>query len=165
ETDSRASIVATPSTTVADNHPATIKVGTRVPVKTQTQSGITPGTVIESIQYIETGVLLEVTPRINSGSQVTLEINVEVSQARVNQSSNIDSPEVSSRNAKSLVTISSGESVVLAGLIRQDNTVDATGLPVLAKIPFIGGLFGTQSKTGTRTELVVLITPKVINDA
>jgi general secretion pathway protein D len=55
--------------------------------------------------------------------------------------------------------------VVLAGLIRQDNTVDATGLPVLAKIPFIGGLFGTQSKTGIRTELVVLITPKVINDA
>jgi general secretion pathway protein D len=165
ESDSRATIVATPSTTVADNHPATIKVGTRVPVKTQTQSGITPGTVIESIQYIETGVLLEVTPRINSGSQVTLEINVEVSQARVNQSSNIDSPEVSNRNAKSLVTIGSGESVVLAGLIRQDSTIDSTGLPVLAKIPFIGGLFGTQSKTGTRTELVVLITPKVINDA
>jgi general secretion pathway protein D len=164
ESDSRAKIVATPSATVADNHPATIKVGTRVPVKSQSQSGITPGTLIESIQYIETGVLLEVTPRINSGSQVTLEINVEVSQARVNQSSNIDSPEVSNRSAKSLVTIGSGESVVLAGLIRQDNTNDSTGLPGLAKIPVFGGLFGRQSQTGVRTELVVLITPKVIND-
>jgi general secretion pathway protein D len=165
ETDSRARIVATPSTTVADNHPATIKVGTRVPVKSSTQTAITGGTLIEAIQYIETGVLLEVTPRINSGSQVTLEITVEVSQARVNQSSNIDSPEVSNRSAKSLVTIASGESVALAGLIRQDNNVDSAGLPVLAKIPLLGGLFGNQSQTSTRTELVVLITPRVINDS
>ena len=165
ETDSRAKIVATPTTTVADNHPATIKVGTRVPVKSQTQSGVTAGTLIESIQYIETGVLLEVTPRINSGSQVTLEINVELSQARINQSSNIDSPEVSNRSAKSLVTIGSGETVVLAGLIRQDNSNDSAGLPGLAKIPLLGGLFGRQSQLGVRTELVVLITPKVINDA
>ena len=164
ESDSRAKILATPSTTVADNHPATIKVGTRVPVKTQTQTGVTPGTAIESIQYIETGVLLEVTPRINSGSQVTLEINVEVSQARVNQSSSIDSPEVSNRSAKSLVTIGSGESVALAGLVRQDTTTDSTGLPVLAKIPLFGGLFGRQSELTVRTELVILITPKVIND-
>lgn len=165
ETDSRARIVATPSTTVADNHPATIKVGTRVPVKTQSQTGAAAGTLIEQIQYIETGVLLEVTPRINSNSQVTLEINVELSQARINQSSNIDSPEVSNRSAKSLVTIASGETVVMAGLIRQDSSNDTSGLPGLAKIPVFGGLFGTQSQTGVRTELVVLITPKVINDA
>lgn len=165
ETDSRARIVASPSTTVADNHPATIKVGTRVPIKSQTQTGTAVGTLIESIQYIETGVLLEVTPRINSGSQVTLEITVEVSQARLNQSSNIDSPEVSNRSAKSMVTIGSGESVVLAGLIRQDNVNDSSGLPGLAKIPVFGGLFGRQTQTGVRTELVVLITPKVINDA
>ena len=165
ESDSRAKIVATPSTTVADNHPATIKVGTRVPVKSQTQTGVTAGSVIESIQYIETGVLLEVTPRINSGSQVTLEINVEVSQARQNQSSGIDSPEVSNRSAKSMVTIGSGESVVLAGLIRQDNNNDSSGLPGLAKVPVIGGLFGRQTQQSVRTELVVMITPKVINDA
>ena len=164
ESDSRATIIATPSTTVADNHPATIKVGTRVPVKSQTQSGLTAGSVIESIQYIETGVLLEVTPRINSGSQVTLEINVEVSQANRNLSSGIDSPEVSNRSAKSLVTVGSGETVALAGLIRQDTTNDSTGLPGLAKLPVIGGLFGRQSQTGVRTELVILITPKVIND-
>ncbi|MBE0626263.1 MAG: type II secretion system secretin GspD [Burkholderiales bacterium] len=165
ETDGRARIVATPSTTVADNHPATIKVGTRVPVKTQSQTGAATGTLIEQIQYIETGVLLEVTPRINSNSQVTLEINVELSQARINQSSNIDSPEVSNRSAKSLVTIASGETVVMAGLIRQDSSNDSAGLPGLAKIPLIGGLFGTQSQTDVRTELVVLITPRVINDA
>jgi len=165
ETDSRARIVATPSTTVADNHPATIKVGTRVPVKTQSQTGAAAGTLIEQIQYIETGVLLEVTPRINSNSQVTLDINVELSQARINQSSSIDSPEVSNRSAKSLVTIASGETVVMAGLIRQDSSNDTSGLPGLAKVPVLGGLFGTQSQTGVRTELVVLITPKVINDA
>lgn len=165
ESDSRAKIVATPSTTVADNHPATIKVGTRVPVKTSSQTGVTAGSVIESIQYIETGVLLEVTPRINSGSQVTLEINVEVSQARQNQSSGIDSPEVSNRSAKSMVTIGSGESVVLAGLIRQDNNNDSSGLPGLAKVPVLGGLFGRQTTQSVRTELVVMITPKVINDA
>lgn len=164
-TDSRGKIIATPSTMVADNHPATIKVGTRVPVKSQSQSGATTGTLIESIQYIETGVLLEVTPQINSGSRVALEINVELSQARVNRSSNIDSPEVSNRSAKSLVTVGSGETVVLAGLIRQESSDDSSGLPGLSKIPVIGGLFGSQSRTGARTELVVLITPKVINDA
>ena len=164
ETDSRGKIVATPSTLVADNHPATIKVGTRVPVKSQTQSGATTGTLIESIQYIETGVLLEVTPRINSGSRVTLDINIEVSEANINSVSNIDSPEVSNRSAKSLVTTGSGETVVLAGLIRQKNADNSSGLPGLAKIPYVGGLFGSQTRKGERTELVVLITPRVIND-
>lgn len=165
ETDSRGKIVATPSTLVADNHPATIKVGTRVPVKSQTQSGATTGSVIESIQYVETGVLLEVTPRINSGSRVTLDINIEVSEASVNTVSNIDSPEVSNRSAKSLVTTGSGETVILAGLIRQKNADNSSGLPGLAKVPYVGGLFGSQTRKGERTELVVLITPRVINDA
>ncbi len=165
QTDSRVKVVATPSTMVADNHPATIKVGTRVPVKTQTQSATgTVSGVIESIQYIETGVLLDVTPRIASGSQVGLEINVEVSQARVNESSSIDSPEISNRSAKSTVTIGSGESVVLAGLMRQDKTTGSAGLPGLARIPVIGGLFGSQSTKDVRTELVVIITPRVVND-
>ncbi|MDP2254047.1 MAG: type II and III secretion system protein, partial [Thiobacillus sp.] len=117
-----------------------------------------------SIQYTETGVMLSVTPRVNAGGQVTMEINQEVSNATPTTTSGIDSPTIQKRTAESTVTVKSGETIILAGLIKEEKTKATEGLPLLAQIPLIGGLFGTQSWGDNRTELIILITPRVLID-
>jgi general secretion pathway protein D len=162
-TDSKLKIVSSPHITVADNQTAKIQVGDRIPTISQTQS--VPGTtlgVINTVQYTETGVLLEVTPRVNAGGQVTMEISQEVSNAIPTESSGIDSPTIQNRSAASTVTVRSGETIILAGLIRDEKTNASQGLPLLSKLPLIGGLFGTQNWIDNRTELIILITPRVL---
>ncbi len=161
--DSKLKIVSSPHITVADNQKAKIQVGDQVPILSQTQSveGSAVG-IINSVQYTETGVMLTVTPRVNAGGQVTMEINQEVSNATQTTTSTIDSPTISKRSATSTVTVKSGETIILAGLIQEQKDNANQGLPLLAKIPVIGGLFGTQKWTDNRTELIVLITPHVL---
>jgi general secretion pathway protein D len=165
-TDARLKIISSPHITVADNQTAKIQVGDRIPTISQSQS--VPGTtlgVINTVQYTETGVLLSVTPRVNAGGQVTMEISQEVSNATPTETSGIDSPTIQKRSAESTVTVKSDETIVLAGLIREEKTNATQGLPFLAQIPFIGGLFGAQSWVDNRTELIILITPRVLTNA
>ena len=163
--DNRAKILASPQVMVLDNEKAEIKVGDRISVQTQTQSGTTTTGVINSFQYLETGILLAVTPRINSGGLVTLEVNQEVSEAnKATITAANPNPDVSTRNAKTSVVVASGESIVLGGLIRETKSFDSTGIPLLSKIPLIGAAFGTQTFNRRRTELVLVITPKIVND-
>ena len=162
--DSKLKIVSSPHITVADNQKASIQVGDQVPTITQTQSatGTTTG-VISSVQYLNTGVLLNVTPRVNAGGLVTLEINQEISNASKTTSSSIDSPTIQKRSAQSTVTVQSNETFVLAGLIKEENSSSSDGLPYLSRIPLLGGLFGAQSESENRTELIILITPRVLH--
>ncbi len=167
-TDSRLKIVSSPHITVGDNQKAKIQVGDRVPTISQTQSlpSSTSATgIISSIQYTETGVMLSVTPRVNAGGQVTMEINQEVSNATPTTTSGIDSPTIQKRTAESTVTVKSGETIILAGLIKEEKTKSTEGLPLLAQLPLIGGLFGTQTWGDNRTELIILITPRVLTDS
>ncbi len=163
--DSRLKIVSSPHITVADNQKAKIQVGDQVPTLSQTQSveGSAVG-IINSVQYTETGVLLDVTPRVNASGQVTMEISQEVSNASKTETSNIDSPTIQKRSANSTVTVRSGETIILAGLIKEQKDNGNTGLPFLSKIPLVGGLFGTQTWKDNRTELIILITPHVLLD-
>ncbi|MDH4282115.1 MAG: hypothetical protein OEV36_05650 [Myxococcales bacterium] len=166
--DSRLKIVSSPSLMVIDNQKAQIQVGSRVPTLSTQQTGTTTGTtsgVISSIQYLDTGILLNVTPRVNSGGRITLEIAQEVSEAAATQTSGIDSPTISKRTAQSVVTTQSGETLVFAGLIQNKRTFTTSGLPFLSKIPILGGLFGKQGYRDEKTELVLLITPRLIADA
>ncbi|MBL0142248.1 MAG: type II secretion system secretin GspD [Betaproteobacteria bacterium] len=163
--DGRLQVLATPQLMVLDNQKAQIKVGDRISVQTQQQSvaGTTSG-IINSFQYIETGILLTVTPRINSGGQVTLEVNQEVS---VPQPVSVPgaNPDISQRTATTTVVVASGEAIVLGGLIREDNLRGTAGLPLLSKIPVLGALFGTQTITKRRTELILLIRPVVLTNS
>ncbi|MBI1284049.1 MAG: type II secretion system protein GspD [Thiobacillus sp.] len=161
--DSRLKIVSSPHITVADNQKAKIQVGDQVPTLSQTQSveGSAVG-IINSVQYTETGVLLDVTPRVNASGQVTMEISQEVSNATQTTTSDIDSPTIQKRTANSTVTVRSGETIILAGLIKEQKDNGNQGLPLLSKIPLIGGLFGTQTWKDNRTELIILITPHVL---
>lgn len=166
-TDSRLKIVSSPSLMVIDNQKAQIQVGSRVPTLSSQQAGTTSGVagnVISSIQYLDTGILLSVTPRVNSGGRITLEVAQEVSEAAATVTSGIDSPTITKRTAQSVVTTQSGETLIFAGLIQNKRTFSTSGLPVLSKIPVIGGLFGKQGYRDEKTELVLLITPKLIAD-
>jgi len=162
--DGRLQVLATPQLMVLDNQKAQIKIGDRISVQTQQQTvaGTTSG-LINSFQYVETGILLSVTPRINSGGQVTLEVNQEVSVPLPPAVAGAN-PDISQRTASTSVVVSSGESVVLGGLIRQDNTRSTSGIPLLSKIPVLGAAFGTQSIVKRRTETILLIRPLVLTN-
>ena len=97
-------------------------------MQTQSQTGVSTGTgVLNSFQYLETGILLAVTPRINSGGMVTLEINQEGSQPGPAGTASNPNPDVSTRNAKTSVVVANGESIVLGGLIRETSLRDSSG--------------------------------------
>ncbi len=165
--DGRTKILAAPQIMVLDNEKAEIKVGDRISVQTQTQTGVSTGTgVLNSFQYLETGILLAVTPRINSGGMVTLDVNQEVSQPKANTGGTASNPnpDVSTRNAKTSVAVASGESIVLGGLIRESTIRESSGLPLISKIPILGALVGNQHFTRERTELVLIITPRIVTD-
>jgi general secretion pathway protein D len=162
--DGKTQILASPQIMVLDNEKAEIKVGDKISVQVTSQTGVATGTgVINSYQYLETGILLTVTPRINSGGLVTLEVNQEVSEKGSTPADN-PNPDILTRSAKTSVVVASGESIVLAGLIRENKTATGKGLPLLSKIPILGAAFGSQTYSRTRTELVLLITPKIVND-
>lgn len=165
-TDGKTKILADPQVMVLDNEKAEIKVGDRISVQTAQQTGVSTGTgVVNSFQYLETGILLAVTPRINSGGMVTLEVNQEVSAPDFTTVTAANpNPSVSTRNAKTSVVVANGESVALGGLISENNGFSTSGIPLLSKIPVLGALFGTQNVTRQRTELVLVITPKIVSD-
>ncbi len=160
--DGKTKVLASPQVMVLDNEKAEIKIGDRISVQTLTQTGVNVGTT-NSYSYLETGVLLAVTPRINSGGMVTLDINQEVSAPGETPPGN-PNPNVNTRSAKTSVVVASGDSIVIGGLIRENSSRSTSGLPLLSKIPILGGIFGAQTLRLERTELVMMVTPKIVND-
>jgi len=163
--ESKLKIISSPSLMVLNNQTATIEVGDQVPITTQQQqSTSTDSNIINSIEYRDTGVLLDVTPRVNAGGLVTMEISQEVSDVAPNPVDPL-TPTIQQRRINSTVAIQSGETVVLGGLIRENDSLTQTGVPGLNKLPILGFLFGATSDERKRTELVVLITPRVVQGA
>jgi general secretion pathway protein D len=159
-------VLSSPQLLVLDNQMARLQVGDNVPYLTQSaQSTITDtADIINSVAYQETGVILQVVPRVNSGGLVTLDISQEVSDVATTSSSSIDSPTFSERKVRSHVVVQDGQTVGLAGLISDSASRGNSGIPYLKDIPVIGTLFGTQTNTRMRTELLILITPHVMHD-
>jgi general secretion pathway protein D len=155
-------VLSSPSLLVIDNQTAQIKVGNQVPVLTGT-SATDGGVVTESVQYRDTGVLLEVTPRINAGGLVTMEVSQEVTNVgeQIPPSNNVSFLQ---RSIVSNVAVQSGQTVVLGGLISDTIRDGKTGVPVLYELPILGNLFGNTTTSNERTELIVLITPRVVRD-
>jgi general secretion pathway protein D len=161
-------VLSSPQLMVLDNQPARLQVGSLVPYLTSSaQSVFANGApVINSINYQPTGVIMEVTPRVNSGGLVTMDIAQEVSDVDLNtpKASGIDSPQFLERNVTSRVVVQDGQTVGLAGLIRDNISRNNSGIPWLKDIPLLGFLGGMQGNVRVRTELLVLITPHVIHD-
>jgi general secretion pathway protein D len=137
-----------------------------VPIVVQSaQSVINPDSpIVNSIQYRNTGVVLQVTPRVNTSGLVTLDIDQEVSDVARTTSSTINSPTISQRRIASSVVVQDGETVALGGLIRDNQTDQRSGIPVLSSLPLIGPLFRDTQRATTRTELLVLLAPRIVRD-
>ncbi|NND44087.1 MAG: type II secretion system secretin GspD [Xanthomonadales bacterium] len=155
--------LAAPSLLVRNNAQATITVGTQVPVQS---SSISTGTnnVVSSAQYVSTGVTLNVTPRINPGGLVYLDITQDVSfpGERDEDISTSGNPPINTKSVTSQVAVQSGQTVFLGGLIQESSAISQSGLPGVSRVPGIGRLFGSKSRTNDRTETLVMITPTVI---
>lgn len=153
-------VISSPSVMVLDNHTASITVGNQQPIKSAT-SVTTAGLPVETIQYKDAGVSLTVTPSVTAGNMVTMDMNQTVTDV-----GNIDAATGQraflQRQINSKVAVRSGESLVLGGLIRDNNTSGSSGLPLLSSLPVVGGLFGTQSSNSARTELLVVLMPRVL---
>jgi general secretion pathway protein D len=153
-------VISNPSLMVLDNHTASIEVGTQQPIKSA-DTITAGGNITSSIVYKDTGVSLTVTPSVNAGNMVTMQINQAVTD--------VGPPDTATqqrsflqRQFSSKVAVRSGEALVLGGLIRDNTTNGQSGVPLLQDIPLIGSLFGSTAKNTTRTELLVIITPRVV---
>jgi len=157
--------IAAPSLLVRNNATATITVGTQIPVQSSSIStGLGGGNVISSAQYVSTGVTLTVTPRINPGGLVYMDITQDISRpgARDPSISTSGNPPISSKTVTSQVAVQSGDTIFLGGLISEQSSHSRTGVPYLNRIPGIGRLFGNSVTSTFRSETIVLITPTVI---
>lgn len=159
-TDSLLNVISTPSIMVSDNKTASVKVGSDISVDNGSSTTST-GVTLNSFKTVTTGVDLEVTPSVNAGGMVTMEISQKVTDigAAVGKST---IPTFLKREFKTQIAIRSGESVVLGGLISENQTEGSTGLPGLSSLPVIGALFGKKTNQKKKTELLVIITPRVL---
>jgi len=166
ETYTDVKVVSSPRILVLNNQSATIQVGDEVPVPTSSAQSTSDSNapIINTIQYRNTGVILTVTPRINDGGLVMLDVEQELSNVVETASSGIDAPTIQQRKITSSIAVQNGSTIALGGLIR--NTVSKTnsGVPILKDIPLIGNLFKNSNFVERRTELVILLTPRIIRD-
>lgn len=163
-------VLATPTLAVLNNQTARLQVGDQVPVRTQqSQSTDNPDApVVSNIEYKDTGVILKVTPRINSNGDVSMDVQQEVSSIVEGAPSSEEdalAPTISTRRIGSIVSVANGQTVVLGGLIQDNQQNGRSGVPVLKDIPVLGNLFSSTSNRRDRTELVIFITPRVIRNA
>lgn len=163
ETD--VSILSSPQVLVENNALATINVGDQVPIINAeiVPSSANGQTLTRSIQYRDTGVILHVTPRIGSDGLISLDVDQQVSNATENVLSGISSPVISTRQLKTRFSVKTGQSIMIGGMIRRDTNTRETGVPFLKNIPGFGFLFNSHKSNATRTELVLMLTPYVID--
>jgi general secretion pathway protein D len=156
--------LSNPSLLVLDNHTAAISVGDQIPVQTSDYYGSANNNYLTTnYEFKDTGVILNITPQVNAGNLVTMEIDQEVTDVGEDrQVGNTEAPTFRQRTMSSKVAVRSGETLVLGGLVKQRDSTKKEGLPFLSSIPLVGGLFGAQSKGGERSELLLVVTPRVI---
>jgi general secretion pathway protein D len=165
---SRVSILSSPRLVAASGKTASMQVGTQVPIVTTQQTapdGSTNGTsnILQQVQYRNTGVVLTISPIVNSSRRVELTISQEVSEAQANDTSDIQSPIILTRGFETTMSIDDGETVLLAGLISENYSSGDSGIPYLKDIPVLGNLFKSGSQSVQKTELIVLLTPYIID--
>ena len=166
QTLSDVQVVSAPKIIALDNHPASLEVGDQVPIISQTQQS-TSGTgapLVNTVEYRSTGVILNVTPRVTGDDKVALTISQEVSAVDSASSSSISSPSIQQRHFTSSVILQSGKTVALGGLISSTKSRKPNSIPYASSIPFLGTLFTNTSNSSDKTELIVLLSAKILAD-
>jgi general secretion pathway protein D len=157
-------VLSNPSLVVINNQVATLQVGDVVPVSTGSATVLTTSnTVVNTIDYRNTGIILRVSPRINANGVVRLDVEQEISNVTPTSATSL-TPTVSERRVKSSISVATGQTVLLAGLISEQQNGNRNGIPLLDEIQGLGDVFSHQDKKGTRTELIIFIRPQIIRD-
>ena len=167
--NSRATILATPRLMVRSGSSATIEVGNEIPTLSSqaTSADLQLGgnsAILQQIQYRRTGTSLKIKPTVYAGRRIDLQISQEVSNAQENSTSLINSPEIFNRSISTELSLQDGHSVLLGGLISTTASEGDSGVPFLKDLPLIGQLFRVNKSSNTRTELVIMIVPYVIDN-
>jgi general secretion pathway protein D len=159
-------ILSSPSLVVLDRQPAVLQVGDQVPVLTQSaQSVLTSGApIVSSVDYKDTGIILNVLPRVDANGTVTLDVEQDISSVQNNNSPTL-TPTISQRRIRSTVAVANGQTVMLAGLISEQDNSTINGLPGISQIKFLRDILSSHDTTGQRDELIVFIRPKIISSA
>jgi general secretion pathway protein D len=159
-------VVSAPKLITLDNHKARLQIGDQVPIVTQTATDTTTSSpaIVNTVEYRDTGVILEVTPRISGDDKVVVDIAQEVSGVSKTVTSGIDSPTIQQRKLSSTLVLQDGAVVALGGLISHRSSDSDSGVPGLKDVKLLGNLFKSKSKEGARTELVVLLTVRIMRD-
>ena len=160
-------IVSKPKLLILNNKTGTINVGTQVPIITSQVSAAdlsatTQPSINQNISYKNTGIILNITPTINSNGVLTMQISVTLSDAQLNDTSTINSPLIINRSLQTTAVVHSGDSILLGGLISQNKSKTKGGVPLLKDIPWIGNIFTSNSIKTTKSELIMLIRPIII---
>ena len=174
--NNKLNILSTPNIIASDNKEARIEVGEEVPIVTSEYVPLYTGftgtgtggnnfnSTSRSIEYRNTGIILEVTPRINEKGLVAMDISQEVSKAQPITASGIQSPTITNRLAETSVVVQDGKTVVIGGIINNEGTSTQSGIPYLSKIPLLGYLFSNTTDSTSKRELIIMLTPHVIKD-
>jgi general secretion pathway protein D len=162
-------VLSNPSLVVTDNQAATLMVGDDVPISTGSANVLTSqNTVVNTIDYRSTGIILRVIPRVSANGNVRLDVEQEISQVSNTGSTNTAqnlTPTISQRKVKSSISVAAGQTVLLAGLIQEQKEQDHSGIPLLDQVPAWGNVVGNTGHNITRTELIIFIRPQVIRDS
>lgn len=157
-------LLQTGSLLARNNAEATLNVGSRIPVTSVSVNPIIGNNnSISQVQYLDTGVILKVRPRVTKDGTVFLDIVQEVSSPGATADAN-GNVRIDTRRLKTEAIVPTGDTVMLAGLVQDGSSKGSTGIPGLSRIPWVGALFGRQTTSKDRTEVVVLITPTIIRD-
>ena len=157
-------VLSNPSLVVIDNQVATLQVGDQVPVSTGSATVLTTSnTVVNTVDYRNTGIILRVAPRVNENGNVRLDIEQEISNVTPATANSL-TPTVSERKVKSSISVASGQTVLLAGLISETHQGNHSGIPGLDQIPNLGDVFSHNDRSTARTELIIFIRPQIIRD-
>lgn len=163
-------LLQTPSVFVRNNAEATLNVGDKVPINTTTVNTGIGTSSYSSVQYIDTGVILKVRPRVTRDGTVFLDIVQEVSSAsnvpdNCNPTERNCNPRISTKKLSTEAAVQSGDTIMLAGLITDSGTDGSSGIPGLSRIPVVGALFGQKSRSSRRSEVIVLLTPSIVRNS
>jgi general secretion pathway protein D len=158
-------VLSNPSLVVIDNQVATLMVGSDVPISTGSATVLSANNaVVNTIDYRNVGLILRLVPRISVNGNVRLDVEQEISQVQ-NTTGVGGNPTFTQRKVKSSIAVASGQTVLLAGLIQEQQDLTRGGIPILDQIPKLGDAFSHQSKSNTRTELIIFIRPQIIRDS
>jgi len=152
--------IASPTMMTLDNQKVSFTNGTQISVQTQSVAGSAVTGATNSFQYINTGLTIVLTPRV-SGDNVFLEIQQQNSNAVARTDGN-PNPDIVQNSQQTSVMVANGDTMLLGGLFLDSSSNGSSGLPLLSTIPLVGGLFGTQSWNSNRSELVMLVTPRIM---